>query len=187
MSRFLFNDESLHGQFSSPGQFFEALGVIFRMRDAAQKAGFNLEVNRRIKERAAIKAQTLREVIGKTNNPENKRRILTWLDRDGPFWDDPPIHSDNEYFECNGEVVTETALAEACHLLMSLTEASVVSLNPSKFLTNTIEVFWRDRAEGDRSWPIRNFFSEPPFAEHLALIEKPPASWPQVVDWINDG
>jgi hypothetical protein len=183
MSRFLFNDASLHGQFAAPSQFFGALGVIFRMRDAMQRAGFKLEVNRRLAESCPIGALTFREVINKISNPQNKRQVLTWLDRDGPFWDEPPIHSGSEYFECDGEVVTDTALAEACNLMMLFTDASLVSLNPSKFLQNTIEVNWRDRVDGDRCWLIQNFFSEAPLVEHLARIEKPLASWQQVVDW----
>jgi len=185
MSRFLFNDASLHGQFAAPAQFFGALGVIFRMRNAMQRAGFQLEVNRHLAERCPIGALTFREVINRITNPQNKRQVLTWLDRDGPFWDEPPIHSGNEYFECKGELVTNTALAEACNLITLLADTSVVSLNPSNFSINPIEVYWRARAEGDLSRKIQNFFSEPPLAKHLAQIEKPPASWLQVMDWVK--
>jgi hypothetical protein len=183
MSRFLFNDASLHGQFASGTQLFEAFGLIFRIRNEVQRSGFRLEVNRRITERPAITGQTLRQVIGKAGNPENKRRILSWLDKDGPFWDDPPIHSGSEYFECDGEVVTDTALAEACNLMALSTESAVVSLTPSKFSQNLIEILWRGRVDGDRSWQILNFFSEPLLVRYLNGIAKPPASWSQVLDW----
>jgi hypothetical protein len=82
-------------------------------------------------------------------------------------------------------VVTDTALAEACNLLARFTESSVVSLTPSAFSKSPLEVYWRDRPDGDQCWQIQNFFSEPPLTEHLELIEKPPASWQQVLDWAN--
>jgi len=148
-----------------------------------QNSGFRLEVNRRLPERKTISTQTLRQVLSHIANAENKRRVLVWLDKDGPFWDDPPIHSADEYFECEGDLVTETALAEACHLIALSTAASVVSLTPSKFTKTTIEIFWRGRAGGDRSWQISNFISVAPLVEHLRHIEHPPTTWQQVLDW----
>ncbi len=183
MSRFLFNDASLHGQFSSLAQFLSALALVFRMRDAMQKSGFRLEVNHRVAEQATISEQTLRQVMGKVDNTENKRRVLSWLDKDGPFWDDTPTHSADEYFDCEGAIVTETALAEACCLMAQSTAAAVITLTPSRFTKHPLEVFWRCRADGDRSWQIPNFFSEISLVEHLRQIQRPPTTWQQVLDW----
>jgi hypothetical protein len=183
MSRFLLNDASLHGQFASLPPFLAALGVVFQMRDAIQRSGFRLEVNRLVTQRAVINTHTFHQVISRVPNPEIKRSVLSWLDKDGPFWDDPPVHSGNEYFECEGEVVTGTALAEACTLMALFAESSVLSLTPSKFSRNPLAVFWRDRADGDQCWQIANFLSEPSLVAYLRNVEKPPASWRQLLDW----
>ena len=183
MSRFLFNDASLHGQFSSLSQFLSALALVFRMRDAMQKSGLRLEVSRLVTERATISTQTLRQVTTKVANVDIKRRVLSWLDKDGPFWDDPPIHSSDEYFECEGDIVTETGLGEACTLVALSTAAAVISMSPSKFTKHPLEVFWCCRPDGDRSWQIPNFVSESSLVAHLRSVEKPPTTWQQVLDW----
>src|SRR5436190_15630522 len=112
MSRFLLNDASLHGQFHATADFLPSLFTIIQMRKALETSGFRLEVNRLLTERPTVNGQTFREVVGGTNNRELVSRVLSWLDKDGPFWDDPPVHLAGEYFECDGEIVTETALAE---------------------------------------------------------------------------
>ncbi len=183
MSRFLFNDASLHGQFTSTSQFFSALTRVFRMRDAMRKSGFRLDVSRLVAERATISTQKLRQVVAKADNPENKRRVLSWLDKDGPFWDDLPIHSADEYFECGGNLVSGTALGEVCSLTALSTAAALISLTPSRFTDNPLEVFWRGRADGDRSWQIPNFWLEAPLVDYVRQIEKPPASWQQLLEW----
>lgn len=185
MTQFFLNDASLHGQFSTLADLIDSLLQIFNMRSVLNRSGYRLEVNRLLAARQAIDNQTFREVIGRDNNRERKRSILIWIDRDGPFWDDPLNHSLEEYFECENYLVTETALAEACSLAELSLSVSVLSLSPSNFLQNPLHVVWRARKDGDRSWPIQNFISELPLAEYLQSISKPLNSWEELLDWVN--
>src|SRR5438552_7650150 len=162
MSRFLLNDASLHGQFPAAADFWPSLSTIFQMRKALERSGFRLEVNRMLAQRPTVNERSFREVVGGSNNRELVRSVLSWLDKDGPFWDDPAIHLAGEYFECNEELVTETALAEACNLLEYQVQLALLGFSPSRFFRNPLEVHWLGRIDGDRSWEVPNFCSEQP-------------------------
>lgn len=185
MSLFFLNDASLHGQFPTLADLINSLSRIFSMRAALHRFGYRLEVNRLLAMRAAVGEQSFREVISGDTNRERVRSILVWLDKNGPFWDEPLVHSPEEYFECENDLVTETALAEACCLAELSTDASVISFSPSVHHRDPLEVTWRGRAEGDHTWPIRNFVSEEPLEDHLRQIATPPSSWKELLDWAN--
>jgi len=184
MSRFLLNDASLHGQFLAAADFWPSLSTIFQMRKTLERAGFRLEVNRMLTQRPAVNERSFREVVGGSNNRELVTSILSWLDKDGPFWDDPPVHLAGEYFECEAELVTETALAEACSLLEYQVHLALLGFSPSRFCRNPLEVRWRGRPDGDRSWELPNFCSEALLAEYVQRIERPLTSWEGLLAWV---
>jgi hypothetical protein len=83
--------------------------------------------------------QTVRQAIGSLSK-DQKFQILAWLNKNGPFWDRPALHDPEEYFECQGELVTKTALGEAAYLTHEGANPVVVSLPNSRYTSPTLTV-----------------------------------------------
>lgn len=127
---FLVNDISLHGQFPTTKDFEEAIGRVMKIRRIA--AGFGREVfcHRNLLQSRVVGDRTMNETL--RNFPsEKKRAIMPWLTKRGPFWDDIRRHDANEYLECKGEIVTDTAVGEAGWCCLHGIDRALVSVSPS--------------------------------------------------------
>jgi len=183
MPRFLLNDVSLHGQFTSSSQVIAALRRVYEIRRELVKAAFSLEVAKTVSGRPATAGRTLRQVLFETGSRDLRALVLAWFDRDGPFWDTPPMHNPGEYFECLEEVVADSALAEAAMLLfmVDVDVVDTVSFTPSRFQADPLVVRWRERQGGDLEFRIRNHTETGPVRWRLAELEQPPRSWPEML------
>ena len=181
MSRFLFNDASLHGQFYSNADALKALGAVLQLRTVLRRASRPLEISRCAADRPLVGTNTLRAVLGADSDRDRQRAVMRWFDLDGPHWDITPAHDAGEYFEVGGEPVTESALAEAAMLLINGGVAATVSLIPSLYIIDPINVFWRARQNGDIHTEVRNFCDEPPLQVYLQSVIQSPASWKELI------
>ena len=102
---------------------------------------------------------------------------MAWLSQHGPFWDDDRLHDGGDWYECAGEIVTDTAVGEAAHCVLHGIDRRLVSLRPSDFVYDPVAV---DRVfEGDNrvAVDLRNYWE--PAAVEAFLAAAPPAlaSW----------
>lgn len=178
----VFNDASLHGQFTSSEPFRESLRGIWEIRSFLVEKGLHLKVCRSVRAKKVTPSQTFYEVMGAMPR-EIKTRLLLWLDREGPYWDDNRLHSDSEYFECCDEVVTDTGAAEAaaCHAEGGATW--LFSITPSKFQARPLQVRWLGRAAGDLTLDLPNGWTLEHAAECFSSFERPLAAWSELLDW----
>ena len=63
----------------------------------------------------------------------------------------------DDWFEYNSEIVTDTAVGEAAYCLFHGTPRSLVSVNPSCWMTSPLSVIWRDNAHA-RSIDVPNYW-----------------------------
>ena len=88
----------------------------------------------------------------------NKRRaLMQWLTRYGPFWDEDRQHTGDDYLECKGDIVTDSAVGEAAYCLFRGIERALVSINPSSWLTSPLSVEWYENGH-TRSVDVRNYW-----------------------------
>lgn len=184
--RYLFNDASFHGQFSTSDQFLASLGQVMGIRNLLAGRHISLEVLRSILDRPVVRAQLFRTVLGHAADKNQTRQVLLWLDRDGPFWEEQRRHPPPEYFECNNELVTDTALGEACFLEFEQQNAFLVSATPSSHTADRVAVVWRARPnkEPDFTARIQNFTSIGPLRTFLDENQAPPQSWKELLERI---
>jgi len=187
MPRFLLNDASLHGQFASCAAVIPALKCVYGIRTALQKSGFELEVNARISERHVTAIEDLRTSLFNSGNRDLIGLILTWFNKAGPFWDNPPQHDPGEYFQCNEIVVTETALAEAamCSWLDDAAETDTVSMLPSSFTADPLRVDWLRSPKVDLDFLIRNHTHTGSLPARLEALEKPVQNWQDLINLLE--
>jgi len=179
----LFNDASLHGQFGAVDPFRESLRTLWGIRSRLVERGLQLKVCRSVRQRQVTPSATFNDLLGLMPR-EIKVRLLVWIDREGPFWDDEPKHSDGEYFECCGELVTDTGVAEAAFLRTEGISGWLFSIDPSRFLTNPLTARWRDRADGDLDIDVPNGWTLDHAEQCAAELERPLASWDELLEWV---
>ena len=101
---------------------------------------------------------------------------MQWLARSGPFWEDDRRHDGDDYMECNGEVVTDTAAGEAAYRLHHCIQCGLVSMEPSSWLFSPLAVDWHS------CWPTRsinvpNYWNAEQLAVALDAVPVALASW----------
>ena len=126
------------------------------VRQTAQRYGRELYCPRNL-----VNVQVTREMLlpqAIQNLGRDKRQsVMQWLTRRGPFWEDERLHSQDDWLECNGEVVTDTAVGEAAYRCSNRTETSLVSLIPSSWDFSPAVVEWRTSDETAETIEVVNY------------------------------
>ena len=172
----LVNDRSLHGQFNDVDAFREAIGRLMRIRGIARRYGRALYCHRELASARATSQDSMQVAVNAMPR-EERSALLAWLNQQGPFWDDERQHDENDWYECAGEVVTDTAIGEAAHRLLHGIDRGLASFQPSDFLRDPLAVEWVVSDTQCTSVGVRNFWD--PVAVEASLAEAPPAlnSW----------
>lgn len=148
------------------------------MREKARKLGHDLYCHRDIANNAkATQELTVRQAI-QSFTREQKNAVILWFLRQGPFWEDVRGHSQDEYLECKGVVVTDTAVGEAAwRCLHDGVERWLISLTPSNWEYSPIPVDWVIGVDDRRSVSIKNYWEILSFATALRTAPTQLTSW----------
>ena len=177
----LLNDQSLHGQYSDRSAFEESLDRIMAMRALAKRFDRDVHCHSAIRTRHVFQHVSLEKVVGAL--PTDKQRaLMRWLTKGGPFWWRDRRHSDDDYLESKGDVVTQSAIAEAAFRTLFRVECGLMSFSPSDWNESPIDVIWRRDAEGfdDEMVAVENFWTVGSLEERLARAMAPIHSWPRL-------
>lgn len=106
------NDLSLNGQFPTMLELKESLEPLLALR--SQNEGFRKQffISRTLGNQPATPNQSLFTAIQTSENMDFKRTAISWLSQ-GPFWNDDRCLHQDDYFEFEGDDVTEQGLGEA--------------------------------------------------------------------------
>lgn len=133
------NELSLHGQFADLAAFRESIGRVMQVREVARRHRRALYCHRGFANRPAMSDTTLRRAVA-TLSVDQQRAVMAWLDRSGPYWDDEREHDGGDWYECGGEIITDTAIGEAAHCLLHGIDRGLVSLIPSDLAYDPVSV-----------------------------------------------
>ncbi len=143
----LVSDRSVHGQFRDLAGFRSALSRLMALRETAGRFGHEVQCHRAFLNAEPIPGVPLQSAVGSLET-ERRRAVMTWLTRSGPFWDDVRRHGKDDWLECNGEVVTDSAIGEAAFRILHGVKCGLVSLEPSNWCDTPLDVIWVRKAEG---------------------------------------
>ena len=133
----LFNDLSLHGQFHSKEAFRDAIGRLMAMRAIARQFGRDLQCTRNVVyARVTSKLAMLQATQALDRN--NRRAVMQWLNRQGPFWAFDIIVAmtgSNSMAR-----LPPIPLGEAAYCMFHDIDCSLVSMNPSSWMTSPLKV-----------------------------------------------
>lgn len=128
----LVNDMSLHGQYPDIQSFKSAIARVMKIKNMAKQYGLELLCHRKVVSAQIIKTKTLLQII-QSFDKNQKRAIMLWLTRTGPFWDDERLHTPEDYMVCQNQVVTDSAVGESAWCCMNGIDRCLVSFSPSEW------------------------------------------------------
>jgi len=183
---FIVNDRSLHEQFHSQTAFAESFQRILALRADIERNRHVVRSARELLNARISPDLTLRHAL-RTLDPKLRIVATTWLANKGPFWDDEPLHGDDDWFEDDtGAIVTKTGLGEAAMALLRESTRALVTFDPSDWLRNPLVV---DHVRNDgarRSFDLQNHWALPELEQCLRELRPPLASWENLVQWARD-
>ena len=174
----LANDLSVHKQFHDMASFRNALECLMAMRKVARRFGREVYCHRALLTASPMPNLSMQQVIGRLADSE-RSAAMAWIIRGGPFWDDLRQHDVDDWLECGGEIVTDTAVGEAAFRALNGVDCSLVSVIPSDWDYSPVEVTLRREAEGldDRSTDLENWRNAEALEDKLRGIVPPIRSW----------
>ena len=173
----LLNDLSIQEQFYDSADFRDALGRIFGMQRIARQFGRELHCHRNTVNRRINPSASVFEAV-QTFTQDEKRSLLSWLTRYGPFWEDVPLHGPDNWLECDNEIVTDTALGEAAYCSTVGIDRRLVGLTPSTWERTPIAVTMLDDAP--TVIEVDNYWTAPELEVALSKAEPPITTWHQL-------
>lgn len=174
---FLFNDLSLHGQFSVATRFHDAVDTVMKIRNAIRRAGGELHCHRNLAGALVTANQTMPQAI-QSMEQSARRAWIQWLTKGGPFWAEQRQHAEDEWLEIeDGRIVTDSAVGEAAYCLLHELPRETVSLDPSEWLRNPITVTWRKEDQVQSTVAVPNHWTLASVEKTLAELPLPFDSW----------
>lgn len=176
---FFVNDLSLEGQFGDVGKFKAALDSVMEMRHIAKRHGRELFCHRKLSQCQVTASMNMYQTT-QCLPPSERRALLSWLTKHGPFWDDDRQHDPAEYLECRQTIVTETAVGEAAWCLFNGIDRGLVSFFPSNWEVTPLSVEWVRDDESRTAVAVNNFWLPRVFQKFLEGVPHPLNSWDQL-------
>lgn len=139
----LLNELSLHGQFANVQAFQTAIDTVMLARGRMRQFGSELRCHRNLIQAQVMHELSLQQAVSQLDR--NKRSaLMSWLTKEGPFWEDSRQHDADEYLICQDypDPVTDTALGEAAHHCFNGNDYHTFSFEPSNWQINPITVYW---------------------------------------------
>ena len=175
----LANDLSVHEQFPNLPSFHEALERLMAMRSTARRFERDVYCNRLFLNSNPIPNVSMPQAIGQLPSESQRRSAMSWLTRGGPFWDDFRLHGEADWLECQGEIVTDTAVGEAAYRSLHGVATGLVSVTPSEWGYSPVLVTWKQEDEGadSRDATVDNWNNASELEPGLKAAPPPIRSW----------
>lgn len=175
----LVNDLSIHEQFQDVSAFRDAVKRVMTMRQVARKFGRELHCHRNLTSaRVGPKLILLQAIQGFTR--DERRVLMQWLTQRGPFWEDMRLHRDDDYLECAGVVVTNTAVGEAAYCRFHGIDRCLVSFAPSSWTFSPVPVTWVTNGNDSKTTDVINHWEVERLEAELRAAPAPIESWAQL-------
>jgi hypothetical protein len=138
---YLVNDLSMGGQFNDAGEFRDAIDRMMMIREEILKYGSTLYCHRNLTQAMVFAGVPMPQALG-CLSLDKRRSLMQWLTAFGPHWEDEQLHSSDDWYDSNENLVTDTGIAEAAIRLIRGMNREVVSFEPSAWLHTPIPVRW---------------------------------------------
>ena len=173
------NDLSIQEQFHDLASFRDALDRLMAMRGTARRFRREVYCHRALLTTNPMPNTSMQQAIWRLPVESERRAVMGWLTRGGPFWEDLRRHGIGDYLECGGDIVTDSAVGEAAFRTLNNIECGLVSVTPSDWDFSPVKVTWRREDEGldDKTATLENWRDATRLEEWLCDAAAPIQSW----------
>lgn len=157
-----------------------AFSRFMAMRRCAQHYGFEVHCSCKFRYKKPMTDRTLQSALQSFSRDEI-RSAMIWLTRGDPFMEDIKMHLQDQYLECEEEIVTDSSVGEVAIRTFNGIESGLISVTPSNWDCNPVVVKWRREDEGlnDEIIEIQNWCD----ADHLK--DALPSLLPKAKSWTD--
>lgn len=180
----ILNELSVKGLSPNPVELREAVEKVIAMRNAADIAGVKVYCPRNLSNMAVSSGEAFRAILQVLPH-EKKRAMFRWMDKHGPFWEETQLHSADEWYECDGEFVTEKGLAEAAYCVENGIDRRTLSFASSDWKRPQITVTHRENDAASRDISVLNYWDMSELEPALIKAEPTPKSWKELEDAVR--
>ena len=148
------------------------------MRNVARQLGRDVHCSSGLVNSQPIPDVSMQQAVQQLLANE-RRALLGWLTRGGPFWDELRQHGADDWLECRGELVTDSAVGEAAYRTLHGVHCCLASVTPSNWDYSPLEVHWCREDEGlaDQSASLVNWRDATALEESLQDAIPPVRTW----------
>ncbi|MCY3630105.1 MAG: hypothetical protein F4065_03915 [Rhodothermaceae bacterium] len=182
----IINDLSIHEQFHDRIELQRSFKQLTEMRQVAEKYQRDIKCSQSIFRSKPVPNVELVPAINRIPDLNLKRAILSWLTRNGPFWEEDQEHSRNDWLEYKDElIVTETGIGEAAFRVLHGRYCGLISVCPSKWTYNPIQITWKRDEKGldTKDASINNWWIPRELDDDLARMSSPIGSWRELAEF----
>ena len=175
---FLFNELSVHGQFTDLAAFRAAVSQVMGIRTIVRRSGRELYCHRNLVNSRVTPDATMPQAV-RALDRNSRGALLAWLTRHGPFWEDVREHSGDDYLDClkyEDRIVTDTAVGEAAYGCLHGRDRGLVSMSPSAWQFSPVPVECHED-EGVRRVDVRNYWDAGELEAVIEDLQPPLGSW----------
>ena len=179
------NDTSLQGQFKDQSTFEKSLREMLDARRSNDQLNRMFFTTRSVGSRIVLGEITFKRAMQTTSDVELKRRVLAWLDKNGPFIEDDSLLEEDNFFECLGENVTDAGLGEAARRIKSGDPATSFSFagGTPNFAVSPLQVEHGLPEDRLGSYAITNHWSVVDLLGALVDEMALPTTWRMLVEY----
>lgn len=186
--QWIVNELSIDGNFESNDNFFELFLPFMRLRSSQKVISENLLCCRKIGDQPVFPGVTFSKAVMNYADKNTRTLILSWINKNGPFWDDDRAQNDDDYFEFNGNDVTDNGLGECARRSILNQDVSTVSL------LSAMSVFKADKLTTIHGLPeeplgtieISNITDTDTLRENAESVKERPKNWYEAVAHLRD-
>lgn len=173
------NDLSIHRQFRDPSSFRSSFAGLIAMRQVAKHWERDVYCSRRMVLTEPMPGVPMSKAVAKYLSEAERRAVMAWMTRGGPFWEDEHRHHGDEWLECCGDIVTDSAVGEAACRHRNGVPTGLISVTPSKWTVSPVSVVCRKDDEHTVHWSadVQNWWEVAALKMALERAAPPLISW----------
>lgn len=149
------------------------------IRRSVRQFGHTLYCHRKVAHSQVTGTATMPQAV-QALKPDERRAFLQWLTQHGPYWEDMRNHGPDDWLECRGDIVTDTAVGEAGWCSLHGIARGLVSITPSAWQFSPVRVDHVSAIDGTKSVDVANHWELAVVEEVLKELPAPLATWGQL-------